>query len=212
MNYTVIDFETTGLDYLTEQIIEIGAIKYNSDFKEVGRLHTMVKLTEGKKLSAFITKLTGIKEEDTRSGVTEVVGLNMLKDFIADSIVIAQHAPFDLSFLAKAVEPEMFIDTRSLSHLLNPNEKAGLKDLCSRYGVKLEGHHRSINDCEATAGVFMAMVEEAKAQGIAYTNVVVKSSSRKLNFIPLSGIVIDINDWIEHLKDKEKGNQELEEV
>src|SRR5699024_10924435 len=114
MGYTVLDFETTGLDYLTEQIIEIGAIKLDNEFNEVGRLHTMVKLTEGKVLKPFVTYLTGITEQDTQQGVSEVDALTMLKLFIGDSVVVAQHAPFDLSFLAKAIEPEFFIDARSL--------------------------------------------------------------------------------------------------
>src|SRR4051794_32984475 len=110
--YTFLDFETTGLDYLNEQVIEIGAIKLNGDYEEIGRLHTMVQLTEGRELSQFITDLTGIKEEDTYFGVSEVSGLMMLKEFIGNTIVVAQHASFDLSFLSKAFEPDKFICTR----------------------------------------------------------------------------------------------------
>jgi DNA polymerase III subunit epsilon len=205
MAYTIIDFETTGLDYLTEQVIEIGAVKYDNNFNEVGRLHTMVQLTEGRKLPQFIKDLTGITEQDTYTGVPEAVGLNMLKDFIGKSIVVAQHAPFDLSFLAKAVEPEQFIDTRSLSRLIDPDKKAGLKDLCERYGVKLENHHRSINDVEATAQVLQIMLEEARALGLPVTNIVVKSPDRDLNFIPLSAMVIP-------LEDVQKFHNKLEEV
>lgn len=191
MAYTVIDFETTGLDYLTEQIIEIGAIKFDNDFNEVGRLHTMVQLVEGRELKPFITELTGITAKDTLTGVPEVVGLNMLKDFIGDSVVVAHHAPFDLSFLAKAVEPEAFIDTRSLSRLINPDEKAGLKDLCERYDVELQ-HHRSINDAEATATVVQIMMDEARDLQLPFMNLVVKAPDRELNFIPLSAIVVPL--------------------
>lgn len=194
LTYTVIDFETTGLDYLTEQIIEIGAIKYDDAFNEVGRLHTMVQLTDGRELNPFIIELTGITEKDTYTGVTEVAGLSMLRDFIGDSTVVAQHAPFDLSFLSKALEVESFIDTRSLSRLINPDEKAGLKDLCNRYGVKLDNHHRSIADVEATTEVLKIMMDEAHKLGLPYKNVIVKSPDRELNFIPLSAIVITLEN------------------
>lgn len=199
MAYTVIDFETTGLDYLTEQVIEIGAIKLDTNFNEIGRLHTMVKLTEGRELKPFITKLTGIKAEDTYDGVSEAVGLNMLKDFIGDSVVVAQHAPFDLSFLAKAVEPEHFIDTRSLSRLINPDEKAGLKDLCERYGIKLV-HHRSISDVLATIEVLKILLAEAQSKGIPAYNVIVVAPDRPLNFVPLSAVVIDLETYKNNLQ------------
>lgn len=200
MAYVVIDFETTGLDYLTEQVIEIGAIKLTEDFKEVGRLHTMVKLTEGRVLTPFITKLTGITAQDTYTGVSEVAGLTMLKEFIGDSVVVAQHAPFDLSFLAKSFEPEIFIDTRSLSRLVNPDEPASLKDLCKRYGIKLDGHHRSINDVEATIEVFKILMKEATEKQRPMFNVIVSTPDRPLKFVPLSAVVIDLDTYKNNLK------------
>jgi DNA polymerase III subunit epsilon len=199
MSYVVLDFETTGLDYLTEQVIEIGAIKLDQQFNEIGTLHTMVKLTEGKELPTKITELTGITVQDTYEGVSEVTGLNMLKDFIGNSIVVAQHAPFDLSFLSKAVEPELFIDTRSLSRMLHPDEKAGLKDLCERYGVELV-HHRSISDVKATIEVFKILMKEAKETGTPFLNIIVSAPDRPLNFVPLSAVVIDLESYKENLK------------
>lgn len=199
MAYVVLDFETTGLDYLTEQVIEIGAIKLDRDMNEIGRLHTMVRLVEGRVLSDFIQNLTGIKPEDLYEGLTEATALNMLKDFIGDSVVVAQHSPFDLSFLAKAVEPELFIDTRSLSRLLYPEEKAGLKDLCERYNVDLK-HHRSISDAEATVEVFKIMMKEARETGTPFLNIVVSTPDRPLNFVPLSATVISLDAYKDNLQ------------
>jgi|SRR5699024_2888570 len=209
MGYTVLDFETTGLDYLTEQVIEIGAIKLDNNFNEIGRLHTMVTLTEGRKLKPFITNLTGITEADLIGGVSEVVGLSILKDFIGDSIVVAQHAPFVLSFLAKAFEPERFIDTRSLSRIVEPDKKAGLKDLCERYDVELV-HHRSISDVEATIEVLKHLLKEIGELGLPYINMVVKAPDRDLTFIPLSAVVLDLDkvkEYREELQDIENDDR-----
>ena len=201
--YTFLDFETTGLDYLNEQVIEIGAIKLNGDYEEIGRLHTMVQLTEGRELSQFITDLTGIKEEDTYFGVSEVSGLMILKEFIGNTIVVAQHASFDLSFLSKAFEPDKFICTRTMSQLLNPYESASLKALTARYGVNLEGHHRSMNDVEATIEVFKIMKEEMDGKGLPVMNALMQSTERPLNFIPLSAIVINKDNYIKQLEQEQ---------
>lgn len=204
MAYVVLDFETTGLDYKTEQVIEIGAIKLDTQFNEIGTLHTMVRLTEGNSITPFITELTGITEEDTYNGLSEVTALNMLKDFIGDAVVVAQHAPFDLSFLAKAVEPEYFIDTRSLSRMLRPDEKAGLKDLCERYNVHLE-HHRSISDVKATIEVFKHLMNEITEARLPFLNIIVSTPDRPLNFVPLSATVISLDALKENLAEDEDG-------
>lgn len=201
MAYVILDIETTGLDYKTDQVIEIGAIKLDTEFNEVGTLHTMVRLSEGQTISPFITELTGIKEEDTYNGLTEVVALNMLKDFIGSSVVVAQHAPFDLAFLAKAVEPEYFIDTRSLSRILHPDEKAGLKDLCERYGIQLK-HHRAMADVKATIEVFKCLLDEAREQGRPFLNIVVATPERPINFVPLSATVISLDALKENLSEE----------
>lgn len=207
--YVVIDFETTGLNYLDEQIVEVGAVRLNSKLEPVGTLHTMVRLTEGRNLPEFITNLTGIKQEDLLYGVSETVALNMLKDFIGKSIVIAHHAPFDLSFLASAVEPEFFIDTRAMSQLLHPEEKAGLKDVAERYGIEFK-HHRSLSDVHATIDAFKHMKAEAEQRGLPYTNLVFSTEERPLKFIPLSAIVVDFNKYKEQQGEQEEQEKESE--
>jgi DNA polymerase III subunit epsilon len=190
--YVVLDFETTGLDYKTEQVIEVGAIRLDHDFKELGTLHLMVKLKKGKKLPPIITELTGIVEDDLKNGISEFNAMQILNRFIGNDIIVAQFASFDLGFLSKYMQPKKFICTRSLSRLLNPKEKASLKDLVQRYNVKLENHHRALDDVKATAEVFKIMKREADERGIEYLNVMVNATDRPLRYIPENAKVINI--------------------
>lgn len=188
--FTVLDFETTGLDYNQEQVIEIAAQRLNDKLEVVEEFHTMVALSEGSTLRPFITELTGITEADLKRGMPEPEAMELLKRFIGDSIVVAQFASFDLSFLSKVLKPKKYICTRSLSRLINPNEKAGLSDLVNRYGVVLEGHHRAMNDVKATAEVFKIMKDEADVLDIDYMNVIVDSPERPLRYLPLYANVV----------------------
>jgi DNA polymerase III subunit epsilon len=190
--YVVLDFETTGLDYKTEQVIEVGALKLDRDFKEIGTLNVMVKLKKGKKLPPFITELTGIVEDDLREGLSEFQAMQILHRFIGNDIIVAQFASFDLGFLSKYMTPKRFICTRSLSRLLNPSEKASLKDLVQRYNVTLENHHRALSDVKATAEVFKIMKKEADEKGIEYINVMVNASERPLRYIPENAKVVEM--------------------
>ncbi|MEC3420534.1 3'-5' exonuclease [Bacillus thuringiensis] len=183
--FTVLDFETTGLNYNEEQVIEIAAKRLNDKLEVTEEFHTMVRLNEGKELSPFIMNLTGITPADLKHGMIETEAMELLKRFIGDSVVVAQFASFDLSFLSKWLLPKQYICTRSLSRLINPTEKAGLADLVKRYDVKLDGHHRAMNDVDATIEVFKIMKSEADEKGIEYMNTIIDSKERPLMYLPL---------------------------
>lgn len=155
-NYLVLDFETTGLDYKKEQVIEVGAIKYDSNTKEIGKPHTYVRLEKVKELSAFIKNLTGITEERLEYGVSEAVAMEMLSHLIdEDTVVVAQYAPFDFAYLSNyGIYPKRFICTKSLTELADGNAvSSSLGATCERLGIKLEDAHQAMNDVEATAQI-----------------------------------------------------------
>lgn len=189
--FVVIDFETTGLDYRTEQVIEVAALKTDGE-REIGRLHTFVSLDD-RELPEFITQLTGITEFDLDGGCSEEDALYALTYFIGDSTVVVQNAPFDFSFLDKyIIAPESFVCTRALSRLVEPNESASLKSVCERHDIELNGYHRAMNDVEATLSVFNLMREKAEAAGIEYRNIVIDSAERPLTFVPHYAKVIKL--------------------
>ncbi|MFD1270657.1 PolC-type DNA polymerase III [Paenibacillus motobuensis] len=189
---TVIDIETTGLDYTTDHITEIAAIRaevgYGGSIREIGRFQTFVALPDGVKIPETVGLLTGIHEEDLR-GAPNVAGASLsLEFFIGDSTVIAHNAPFDLSFLV-AFHPENFVCTRALSRLVDPDESARLADCCTRYGIDLTGHHRAMNDVEATLQLYAKLREKAEINGISYRNIVIDSEERPLKYVPPGAIV-----------------------
>jgi len=186
--FTVIDIETTGLDYTTDHITEIAAIRMDG-VREYGRFHTFVRLPQGAEVSPFITELTGIKTEALTGAPIEYHALSALRAFAALTTIVAHNIPFDLSFLSHAVDAEHFICTRALSRLVEPSESAKLADVCARHHIELNGHHRAMNDAEATVKVLVKLREIAEINGITYRNVVIDSKERPLTFIPRFAIV-----------------------
>lgn len=188
--YVFIDFETTGLDAKTEQVIEIGAIKIGAD-GSYSDFHTFVKLDEGRVLSDFIKNYTGITEDDLANGVSEEKALRALWDFIytgnngLEPVVVAHHAPFDFSFLAKyRLYPREFICTRVLAKQAEPNEKAGLADVTKRHNIPLVGHHRALNDVAPLIEILKKLVPIAESNGKLYRNYIINDVERPLSFIP----------------------------
>ena len=80
-----LDIETTGLDPVTDAIIEIGAVRFRNSRQEDewSRL-----INPGRPLSRFITQLTGITDEMLSGAprINEV--LQSLKEFVGDEPIV----------------------------------------------------------------------------------------------------------------------------
>jgi DNA polymerase III subunit epsilon len=177
--YVVLDFETTGLDFRTEQVTEIGAVRLDDQFREVGSFHTFIQLFPDKKLSEY----TDITQDMVDSGVTENQGMRQLQEFIGSSTVVAQWAPFDLAFLyMHGFNPRRFICTKSLTSQAQPDESSSLGPTCERLGIPLLHAHRALEDARATGKVLKNWM--SWGDGIEHDNTIVVSPGRPLNFIP----------------------------
>ncbi|SFX48052.1 Exonuclease [Thermoactinomyces sp. DSM 45891] len=185
--FTVVDIETTGLDHNTDQIIELAAIQTNLE-KEVGRLHLRIKLHEGQVIPEKITKMTDIREEDLTDGYPENLAVVLFGMFSAGSTIVAHSASFDFSFLEKfGVQSPIFLCTKTMAKLENPDESSSLEDVCGRLGIELNGHHQAMNDVKATVEVLAELIRRLNKKEIPrikYHNLVVHSEERPLSFVP----------------------------
>jgi DNA polymerase III subunit epsilon len=188
-NYIVFDFETTGLDAKENQVIEIASAKLDENLNPIDTYSTLVALNEGRTLPQFIRQLTGISAEDLEGQTPEDEAMAKLKEFIGDSIVVAQFASFDLAYLSKVMIPEKFICTRSMARLLRPDEYASLKNLVKIYGIDNLDPHRAYADVEATIEVFKKQKAECDEKGIEYMNVLIDSNERPLSYVPDNAVV-----------------------
>lgn len=182
--YVVIDFETTGLDFRNEQITEVGAIRLDENFNEVGSFHTFAQLKPGMQISPYTPQITRAMVD---AGVPEHLALRQLVDFIGDDIVVAQYAPFDLAFLAKyRFYPDFFICTKSLTSFVEPDMPSSLGPTCERLGIELVNAHRAIDDARATAQVLKHRLTADADKLPEVDNMLVVTEGRPFNFIPTS--------------------------
>jgi DNA polymerase III subunit epsilon len=185
--YTLLDFETTGLNIKRgeDQVTQVAAIKFNEDGVEVGRFVSYIQLWNKKPISPYTPQIT---VELCNTGLRESQMFDMLFEFVGDSILVAQNAPFDFSFLDWS--PEKFICTRALTYLVEPKENPSLKPTCERHGINLDNHHDPVCDVLATKEILFKMKKIAEEKGIWYENTVVDFSYRPLTFIPRYARVI----------------------
>ncbi|MGO4546112.1 PolC-type DNA polymerase III [Paenibacillus sp. 2TAB23] len=165
-DYTVIDFETSGLDPKKDRVIEMAAIRcVNGEI--ASEFSTLVRY-DGK-LSAKITELTGITDEMTAAGMDEDTAFRILNRMLGDNVIIAHNAAFDLGFLHHSLLriagrsfTNSFIDTLTISRARHVYPHT-LKDMSDRYGIPLIGGHRALNDVIACWEIFRKMDEEMPA-------------------------------------------------
>ncbi|MFC5529502.1 PolC-type DNA polymerase III [Cohnella yongneupensis] len=166
-NITVLDFETSGLDPARDRVIEMAAIRcYGGEI--VSQFNTLIRF-DGR-LAPKITEITGITDADLVNGMDEETAFRILNRVIGDSIIVAHNAMFDLSFLhhtllrlANRSFNNSFLDTLTISrarHVYPHN----LKEMCTRYGIELEGAHRSLNDVYACWKLLEKMNEEQSVE------------------------------------------------
>lgn len=185
--FVIFDIETTGLSKETESITEIGAVKV-VDGKIIDRFSTFVN--PERPIPAEITKLTGITNEMVADApvITEI--LPKFLEFCQDAVLVAHNANFDTGFIRLNAERKCDIevkntvlDTLELSRALLPElKKHKLDIICEQLGVYLEGHHRAVNDAEATAEVFLKFIDMLVEKEIYKVDDINVFSSQTVNY------------------------------
>ena len=115
-----LDLETTGLDPKSDQIIEIGAVRFNSRRIE-DEFSTLIN--PGRAIPGFITKLTGISNAMVMNSPMIDDVLPELEDFVDDLPILGHNVQFDLAFFR---EFNLFkyndaLDTYDMASVLMPS-------------------------------------------------------------------------------------------
>ena len=165
-NYVVFDIETTGLSSRNDKITEIGAVKI-IDGIIVDRFSQLIN--PEKEIPQVVVELTGISNSLVENEPTIEEVIPKFYEFSKDSVLVAHNAKFDISFIRREYKNNNLefnhpiLDTLVLARATMTHMKRfNLGTLCKNLGVSLVGAHRAVNDAEATAEVFIKLIEKIK--------------------------------------------------
>jgi DNA polymerase III epsilon subunit-like protein len=198
MKLLFLDTETSGVNHLSDQIIEIGAVVVELDpttlkIKEVSEFESLLALRQT--LDDKITRITGISTQDlvhapNLSDVQENWA-NWLEPISKDILGIVGHSiQFDISFLQTESwflpEDLKVIDTLDLSRIIYPQLQAvNLEFLAEKLELinfkSGSSYHRSLFDCKAAYKLFeniLLQLKNAQADQVFYNYL-------KTHFLPL---------------------------
>ncbi|KAB3536940.1 PolC-type DNA polymerase III [Alkaliphilus pronyensis] len=168
--YIVFDIETTGLSNKKDRITEIGAVKVHGG-KIIEDFSTLVNPEVP--IPAKIVELTGINDELVKNAPKIDEAMEKFLGFIEDKPLVAHNAEFDIGFIRENARRLGYqlnnssLDTLKLARLLlSKLKKHKLNIVAKELNIKLENHHRAVDDATATAEIFLKFIEMMKSKGI----------------------------------------------
>lgn len=177
MNYIVLDLEwnqgsgsSSSAANLLFEIIEIGAVKYNQDFKKIGTYQKLIKPKVHKKIHPIITNITGLTDRDFSY---EKDFKYVIKEFLrwcGQDYVFCTFGTQDLYELQCNAEyngvelpftyPMKYIDVQRIFSIEHPeiHEQKSLESLVKFYSIKQNKiYHRALGDALYTGEVLKCL-------------------------------------------------------
>jgi ATP-dependent DNA helicase DinG len=162
-DFVAFDVETTGLDFKTDRVIEIGAVKF-IDGQPSETFSTLIN--PGVQIPDYITDLTGIKNDDLISAPDFETVAESFVSFIGTLPLCGHQIEFDQTFLNEELKRigknavfSNLIDTALLSRILiQPLERYSLKYVSEHLGVVLDNAHRALHDAKASGEVAVRLI------------------------------------------------------
>lgn len=167
-DFTIIDFETTGLSVFSNEIIEIGAIKIR-DLEIVDTFDTLCNPL----MTIENEHIHGIKNDEVIDYKYPTVYMDDLLTFIGDDIIFAYNAPFDIKFLNSYLSSNInnkIVDVLALARARENRESYRLVDVREDLNIDTECH-RSIGDCEATLEYYKYLLFKYDIKRLQYTHI-----------------------------------------
>ena len=159
--WVAIDLETTGLSPSDDEIIEVGAVKFQGD-TDIDELQSFVN--PHRQLGGFVKMLTGIDQSEVDAAPDFSDLAPDLGRFVGDAPVVGHNVAFDLRFLTvnglQLANPRC--DTWDMAYVMLPGAREySLGRLAASLGIDHPRPHRAQDDAAVTRDLFRALVERA---------------------------------------------------
>lgn len=170
MRFIAFDLETTGTVPGVDQIVEIGAVRFNNGVVE-SVFSTLVDPLRS--IPPGASAVNGITDDMVKGKPTIDTLLHSFAEFCEDMIMVAHNAPFDAQFLISDIKKHestsprgIVLDTLPISRKVFPgipNYKLGT--LVQHLKIPSTGFHRAEEDATYCGQVFVELVKRISIGG-----------------------------------------------
>ena len=200
MDYIVFDLEwnqsNTGKEKEAEklpfEIIEIGAIKLNSERKEVSRYHQLIKPKVYHEMHLITQKLIHLQMKELEKGIAFPQAAAEFLEWCGDDYIFCSWGPLDLLELQRNMKyyemepisdrPVAFYDVQKLFSIAYEDRKSrrSLEYAIDFLNIKKDSpFHRAISDAYYTAKILSSIDNKSVFSNISYDTFVLPKSKDK---------------------------------
>lgn len=171
-DYVVFDLETTGTSSVSDDVIEISAVKVQNK-KVVDEFTSLVN--PGRHIPYGATNVNGITDDMVKDAPFFRDVLSGFLKFAGDMVLVGHNIhTFDMKFLYRDTEKYYgrqlendYIDTLCLARNYLPElGRHRLTDLADHYGISSRGAHRALQDCRMNQQVFECLAKEMNPENV----------------------------------------------
>lgn len=184
-NIIVFDVESTGVDVIEDEIIQIAAIKLNKKGEVVDKFEKFLKNKKPVKDSYYVH---GFSDEMLqRIGEDKEKVLKEFVEYSKDSIIVGHNVQYDINILCSELERnnlgkpkfKTFYDTLDIYRRFYPgNINYKLENLSKVYDTKHKPSHDAMDDIIATGELLVRAINE-KIRGTSMERMVLMSKHLK---------------------------------
>lgn len=176
MKILVLDTETTGLDILKHEIIQVGFLLFEKKENEqiiISKQEINIKPKRLEMADKKALEINGFTKKKWKGSKPFEKNAQTIKDVIESAdYLLGQNLIFDLKFIKQAFEEAQikapkfpkYIDTKKMAQPLIKEGKmksASMDKMCEHFNVKFEGDaHTALTDCERTLSVWNCLLKE----------------------------------------------------
>ena len=160
-NLAFIDIETTGLNLIKHEIIEIGCVVATPELAVIEEFELKIKPKRLKNADPAALKINHYNSLNWQKAYSLKDGLKIFSDKVKDCVMVGQNVAFDSGFLEYAFIKTGItnslhyhkLDTVSIAWAKLHNQPDlkhfSLRELCSRFNIKNEAAHTGLGDARA---------------------------------------------------------------
>jgi len=169
-NLAFIDIETTGLNMIEHEIIEIGCVVVDQNLEILEEFELKIKPEHIENADKIALKINHYNKADWEFGYSLKDAMEVFSEKVKDCIMVGQNVAFDSGFLeynlAKLKSPNTMhyhkLDTISIAwaklHRKPDLDHFSLREMCKRFDIKNENAHSALSDARATFELYKKLM------------------------------------------------------
>lgn len=170
-NFAFIDLEMTGLNFVENEIIEIGCIITDFNLKIIEEFEFKIKPEHLENSDKTSLKISHYNAKDWELGYELEEAMKIFSEKVKDCIMVGQNIAFDSGFIEYNLNKFKIkntlhyhkLDTISIAWAKLHNDPEllhfSLREMCKRFDIINENPHSALSDARATYELYKKLMD-----------------------------------------------------